>query len=725
MRLTLCLLLTILLSSFIVLADITFTGDVSEDFDDNSTIYNDTNGEGDVYMLWGMTSTGWDMYAAYFHYDRSEDRLYVGIDFNGRICGDADGDGDPGNTGSILAGYGGHDIAGLGIMGNDGETVCVYFNTDLSGGYEVIAGIPEDGDTDDFTVAVCTGNANNNPSNCFGEDIASAAGSQLYMSPDADHPDFEFFIENFSLLPGFDYDPIVEDVIFKVGAYAGSWEDSYIGNDVLGSSQKTITFYAPETIPHTVPRDLYIMQGIPLFVDDGDPEVLFGDDLNNEPIGWPLWRVSRWNAGLQTYERWNEEPNWPINVGGDPPEQDPGKGFWFVQDVMDDCQLNIDGTSLEPGWVVFQSIQRPLDANRRGLTQLANPFHVDVEWGTAYLRDDPYGGPAVSIDDAVDAGYMCRYAVTWDPYSLEYITNDYDVVLEPWEGFWTEQYRDDYDYTLCFDFPVALDAPKNKILGGGVPHEIDEYGEWSFNIGVWTEGYDLTDFGNYLGISSDASDEWDQFDAPEFAPQFAPDGYFHLYFPHEEWSTNPGAYCYDFRNGPFEGEKTWDFIVRAEDFSGSLILDWDGTFKAYPEYALALLDGAGNVLIENLHEAEDYTFDINDGDELEFSLLVTGLGVEVGQPEISAPAEYTLSSAYPNPFNNTARLNFELPLASKVEISVYDVNGRLVRKMIDGDYNQGGHTVSFNADGLSSGIYFLRASADGKVFGSQKLVLMK
>jgi len=722
MKKTSLLFITLILTMGMSYGDITFTGDVSVDFNENSLVYNDVNGQNDVYRPSGINSTGWDMLRAFFHFDRTLDRLYVGLDFNTRICGDADGNGNPSTTGSTLAGYGGTDVADLGI----GETVCVYFNTNMSGGYDVIAGVPRYGAYANFTVSNCLNNPNYDPSNSFGTAIASASASVLYMSPDAAHPDFEFYIDNFSELPGFDFDPASEECIFGVGAYTGSWSDDGIGYDILSSSQKTITFYAQLTIPHTVPRDLYVMQGIPLVVDNGDPTVLFGDDLLSSPIGWPYWRVSRWNVGYQTYERWGEE-NWPVQVGGNPPEQDPGRGFWFVQDLLDDCELDITGTPLEPGWIVFQPLDGPMTGGRRGLNQMATPFHVSVDWETAYLRDDPYGGPAEQIEDAVNAGRMCRYAVTWEPFNREYITNDYDVALEPWQGFWVEQYRQDYDYSLCFNFPSQTDnANKNRTLGGSVPREIDEYGEWSFSIGVYSESNQLIDMGNFIGISADASDNFDQFDAPEFAPQFTPDGaYYHLYFPHYDWTTNPGGYCYDFRQGPFEGIKTWDLIVHSDLYTGTLIMAWDGVFKSHPEYQVSLLDDAGNMLVEDLLQAENYTFSISSGEFKEFSLRVTGFGSAVEPETPSSLTGYRLSAAYPNPFNNNCKLSFSLPSSGNALLQVFDVEGRLAATLADGEYAAGEHSVTFNGRNLASGIYFLRASTDGEVFGSQKLVLVK
>jgi hypothetical protein len=723
---------TVLTTSFALLlligvsfADIQFSGDVSVDFDENSIIYVDANGEGDVYIPYGISSTGWDFYSAHFHYDRNLDRLYIGLDFNGRICGDADGDGDPAHTGTVLDLRGGRDVADLG----NGETVCIYFDTDNRGGYDVICGIPR---TENFTsgyrVSNCLSDPNGNPSSSFGSVIQSASGSYTYHStPSATHPDFECTINNFSQLPGFNFDPATDDVIFRVGAYAGSWEDDGISNDVLSSSKKTITFYSQTTIPHTIPRDLYVMMGVPVVVDNGNPEFLYMSSFGNPPYwGWPYCRVSRWNHELQTYERYNEQ-NWPIAVGGDPQEQDPGRGFWVVQDYVDNCQIEVTGTALQPGWVVFQNINKPLhNPDRRGLTQLANPFHVPVQWGDAYLRDQPYGGPSVSIESAVNQGIMCRYAVTWDPYNLEYITHEFNSTLNPWDAYWTEQYRDNHDYVMCFEFPSTDNTPTITKLGGSAPQEVDNYSEWHFTIGTICETTGQTDMGNYMGIINSASDEFDQLDCREYTPMRSSTGFVQLYFPHSDWTTHPDNYCYDFRNGGFTGEKIWNMEIRSDGYSGNVDIVWDGIFKAYPEYELSLLDGQGNTLVADMHTTQSLTVTITDGETQSYKVRVYGLGSGVkGDDNSSLPKEFNLTSAYPNPFNNSSLVTLNLPVSADVKIALFDVNGRLARTVANRTFNEGSHSIVVDASGLASGMYFLRAETAGNVFAAQKLVLLK
>ncbi|HRW11435.1 MAG TPA: hypothetical protein P5121_40330, partial [Caldilineaceae bacterium] len=100
----------------------TFTGDAAADFAGGNAIRID-DPVGDVGMpapdFPAGAASGWDIRSVYLEYDPATDILYVGIDCV-VICGDADGDGDPDNTGPILGkpisdgGLGGQDVADWG-----------------------------------------------------------------------------------------------------------------------------------------------------------------------------------------------------------------------------------------------------------------------------------------------------------------------------------------------------------------------------------------------------------------------------------------------------------------------------------------------------------------------------------------------------------------------------------------------------------------------------------
>jgi M6 family metalloprotease-like protein len=88
------------------------------------------------------------------------------------------------------------------------------------------------------------------------------------------------------------------------------------------------------------------------------------------------------------------------------------------------------------------------------------------------------------------------------------------------------------------------------------------------------------------------------------------------------------------------------------------------------------------------------------------------------------PTEFAIDSPYPNPFNPTAVLRYELQAASLVELSVYDITGRLVAKLVDGWRKAGSHQVTLDATGFASGVYIYSFRA-GEFNDTGKMVLMK
>ncbi len=88
------------------------------------------------------------------------------------------------------------------------------------------------------------------------------------------------------------------------------------------------------------------------------------------------------------------------------------------------------------------------------------------------------------------------------------------------------------------------------------------------------------------------------------------------------------------------------------------------------------------------------------------------------------PRAYSLSQNYPNPFNPTTNLSFDLPVASKVNLTIFNVLGQEVTTLVDKKMEAGSHTVEWNAARFSSGVYFYRISADNFT-ETKKMMILK
>lgn len=170
----------------------------------------------------------------------------------------------------------------------------------------------------------------------------------------------------------------------------------------------------------------------------------------------------------------------------------------------------------------------------------------------------------------------------------------------------------------------------------------------------------------------------------------------------------------------------------------------DKIVSSYPNTALAVNAEISNMLIDlyddnDLHGAEALLDSIKADSSLiapmdlyaaEQALAVhggpaiSGSRKAISVESTSLPKSFGLSQNYPNPFNPTTRIDYQLPNDAHVTIKVYDVLGREVATLVDGQQTAGYHEVSFNGASLASGIYFYKMTA-GNYTAVKKLMLLK
>ncbi len=98
------------------------------------------------------------------------------------------------------------------------------------------------------------------------------------------------------------------------------------------------------------------------------------------------------------------------------------------------------------------------------------------------------------------------------------------------------------------------------------------------------------------------------------------------------------------------------------------------------------------------------------------------------EDEITSPKEFELLGNYPNPFNPTTTVQFQFPVSSDFQITIYNANGQLVQS-INGRASAGTKEQSVDLTNQSSGVYFyrVRAFSNGSLnlVGSGKMTLIK
>ena len=91
---------------------------------------------------------------------------------------------------------------------------------------------------------------------------------------------------------------------------------------------------------------------------------------------------------------------------------------------------------------------------------------------------------------------------------------------------------------------------------------------------------------------------------------------------------------------------------------------------------------------------------------------------------VGLPKEYQLDQNYPNPFNPSTLISYQLPKQSYVTLRIFDVLGREIALLVNGEQTAGYKSVTWNAANVSSGLYFYRLTA-GTFTETKKLLLLR
>ncbi len=368
-----------------------------------------------------------------------------------------------------------------------------------------------------------------------------------------------------------------------------------------------------------------------------------------------------------------------------------GKGY-FIQfdEFVNPDQTTFDVTGLP---VTADSVHIPLVW---GWNVICTPFRAKVDlWdgATFWLNDTA----AYSYWEAAD-----DLLIHPPVYSFTNWGHIIDDELDPWRAYWFLTVVPGMSVTVYPDPSGPHPAPGRDAGDDGSPSD------WSINFAA---SFDNRIDSARMGVLEDATAGFDNH--YDFAEPPAPpsDRYVSLYFAHDGWNSPVGTrYERDIRNPLANGESSeWTLSVRPSS-AGSVTLSWGDLSGAAPwRNSYTLIDGDVTV---NMRENESYTFDV----EGEKTLTVrVQSALEVGKPEVTTPNNFGIASVSPNPFNNRAKVSFDIVSAGIVNLSVVDMTGRSVMTLANGDFASGRHTVAFNGEALAGGTYIVRLESAGQV----------
>ena len=208
-------------------------------------------------------------------------------------------------------------------------------------------------------------------------------------------------------------------------------------------------------------------------------------------------------------------------------------------------------------------------------------------------------------------------------------------------------------------------------------------------------------YGEYYAVRTDSEGEllWERHYG-------TPGGYSDIMY--SVLQTEDGGFILAGISGGYRPRNDEDFYIIRTDSSGEVLwtIGYGGLRGEENCQVLATTDGG------YAFAGSSRSFD---GGSLDFWLMKTGPD-PVTVPRLidpSYPTEFVLHSPYPNPFNSTTRIAFQLPYPSRVNLSIHDQQGREVTVLLNQNLTSGTHEVQWQGEDQPSGMYFCMMDADG------------
>ena len=360
------------------------------------------------------------------------------------------------------------------------------------------------------------------------------------------------------------------------------------------------------------------------------------------------------------------------------------KGYWLGTttagnvDVLGEIVTNPQEVDIASGWNI-----------------VSNPLVVNVPKTNLNFND---GTETKTWAEAVTAGWIIDQLYGWDGTSY---TDE--TTFEYWKAYWIGA---TIDLTLYVENLAPTDNTEDsrEIFIVDLTAETPN-GEIDRTIGL---GHYETATANYdIGL-----------DIPK-APN-SPNSTLSLAIPHPEWNHILGDdFAVDIRPEVTGNEiNSWNLTGITSD---DVTLSWD--FESLPDELNVDLY-IGEQIID-MTSVFSILVSVDDFSSLEIRASFTN--TETG--EILPPISTKLYGNYPNPFNPTTNIKFDLNETAKVQIDIFNIKGQRVNTLINSELDSGNHSVVWNGNDssgkkVSSGIYFYKMKA-GKYQETKKMILMK
>ena len=360
----------------------------------------------------------------------------------------------------------------------------------------------------------------------------------------------------------------------------------------------------------------------------------------------------------------------------------------------------------------------------------------EIELGYAYWFRHRYDEPVLFEEDSSSAIALEKFVIDLDdgwnligsPFSFPVQFDKDSIVTDPITyvgGGWSESQNELIPWN---GYAVYSPNPSQLTLlpfseNDSSARRIASKDEWYLNVKAKSQSHIHNSM--EIGRRAYAKESFDIFDTPVF-----PNVESSLSLSADLNATRESKYMRDVRDID-ELNGVWNLKIDAEKDENEIFLSGALKGKIPEGLSIAIIDIPERKATFNFLE---YGLQIIKNSKIAYDIKII-MGeldyVQKMSDEIleNIPSTFSLSQNYPNPFNPITKLDYNLPLRSKVNISIYNVLGQEIKTLVNGVKEYGYHSVTWDGRNdlgkdMSSGVYFARITSKGFT-KTRKMLLVK
>jgi hypothetical protein len=445
---------------------------------------------------------------------------------------------------------------------------------------------------------------------------------------------------------------------------------------------------------------IYHMISFPLLTAGAPALDVLGDDLGPHSIF--SWRFGHYDSSFPDGVR-----EFPDPLGA---PLEAGHGFWLI--TRDPHVIDADGTSVFPTLDLQEGGEYfpiRLDASPAGVTgtQIGNPFAYAVRWEDCRIRSN---GELLSPGEAADSGLIDSGLYDYEGSRRAYRLADR---IDPWKGYFVGN-RSSTDLELLIPAVRAEGSLRREVAKPSGPRAP---GEWELALSSPGDAPD----GVWIGNLQKAQAGWDRFD--HFQPPGPAAGERpSLSLREGDRGTASTPLSSDYRPVSDQIQRWW-LAASFPQQTEREIRAAAGSRPPPDTYAVLLVDAGSGEIQDLTSGAPGRLLPLPGRTDRTYTILVGPRDAlrEQGIEPTGLEGAFRLDRTAPNPFRDRVAIRYSIPEAGPVRLSVFDVTGRLVRRLAIGERKGAGpHVFEWDGRGerleeVPSGLYFIRLEHGSKV----------